>query len=382
MPKLSNARLTETYVKHLKPKVTRFEVFDALLPGFGIRVAPSGLKTWIVFGREGARRTRASLGRYPATSLSDAREAAVAALRSMHLGTYHSDRNTASYEHVLEDWYSREQRKNKSFKEVERVMTAFVTPKLKGKEISEVERRHLISIIDAVADNGTPTQAARLRSYISRFFAWSVERGIIDVNPAISLPKVLIEQSRDRVLSNEEITNIWKASNSLSPQFRAIIRLLILTGQRKSEVSGMKWLEVDFNENVWILPSDRTKNSKPHLVHLSNLAISELSHTAKTSELVFTTTGRTPVSGFSNVKKKIDQQSGVTNWRIHDLRRTFASTTTEKLGFNPHVVDLILNHQSGTLTSVAKIYQRGLYVKERKEVMDAWGKYIEDLIKV
>ena len=360
-------------------KDSRYEVFDALLPGFGVRVATSGTKSFIVFGREGNRRTRATLGQYPVMSLSEAREAARDALKSMKDGTYHSTRQIACYDDILLEWYNRDQRPKKSFKQVERAMSAYVTPKLRGRDLAKTNRKDLIAIIDAVADSGALTQAARLRSYISRLYKWSTERGIIDVNPAINLPKVFVEQSRDRVLSERELILIWHATETLTPQFRVIIRLLILTGQRKSEVSGMKWSELNFKEGIWTIPTERSKNAQAHTVHLTSPVIAELMRIQRSSELVFTTTGETPVSGFSNIKKKLDISSGVENWRLHDLRRTFATITTEKLGCSPNIVDLILNHQTGTLSKVAKIYQRGTYLNERKDTMDAWANHIVGL---
>jgi len=379
MPRLSNSRFTDTFLKNLKVKDSRYEVFDALLPGFGVRVASSGTKSFVVFGREGNRRTRATLGQYPVMSLSEAREAARDALKLMKDGTYHSTRQIACYEDVLLEWYNRDQRPKKSFKQVERAMSAYVTPKLRGRDLAKTNRKDLIAIIDAVADSGALTQAARLRSYISRLYNWSTERGIIDVNPAINLPKVFVEQSRDRVLSERELILIWHATETLTPQFRVIIRLLILTGQRKSEVSGMKWSELNFKEGIWTIPTERSKNAQAHTVHLTSPVIAELMRIQRSSELVFTTTGETPVSGFSNIKKKLDMSSGVENWRLHDLRRTFATITTEKLGCSPNIVDLILNHQTGTLSKVAKIYQRGTYLNERKNTMDAWANHIVGL---
>jgi len=381
MPRLSNSRLTDTLIRNLRAKENRYEVFDALLPGFGIRISTSGTKSFIVFGREGTRRTRATLGQYPILSLSEAREAAQAALKAMHQGTYHLDRQVTSYDAVLKDWYKRDQKSKKSFREVERAMAAYVSPKLKGKDLRRVERKELIRIIDAVADKGTQTQAARLRSYISRLFSWSTERGLLDTNPALNLPKVFKEISRDRVLSRDELIKIWHASELITRQFRVIIRLLILTGQRKSEITGMKWSEINFSEGIWVLPSERSKNGKPHIVHLCTLSLKELQRIPRSGELVFSTTGSTPVSGFSNVKKKLDETSSVFNWRLHDLRRTFATMSTETLRLDPHIVDLVLNHQAGTLTGVAKIYQRGSYLEERKEVLTQWDEYIKDLTK-
>jgi integrase len=176
---------------------------------------------------------------------------------------------------------------------------------------------------------------------------------------------------------------------------------LLITAQRREEVAGMAWGEVAFNECLWTLPPERAKNDKGHLVPLSDpaLAILEaLPRMESKAGLVFTTNGKTSVSGFSRAKERIDEfmaqakrkaaaERGESHideielrpWIIHDLRRT-ATTGMAKLKFPPHVVDKILNHTSGTIRGVAAVYNRHEYLDERRAALDAWGRYVEGRI--
>jgi integrase len=166
--------------------------------------------------------------------------------------------------------------------------------------------------------------------------------------------------------------------------------MLILTGQRRDEVAGMRWDEINNAENVWVLPAHRAKNSKAHTVHLSEAAMAVLTSVPRLDEceLVFLATRvrrktedgtrapALPISGFSTAKRRLDEMSGVTGWTLHDLRRSFATHCTERLGLSPVVVDKILNHQSGSVRGIAAVYQRGQYLEERRKAMEVWGDWI------
>ena len=143
----------------------------------------------------------------------------------------------------------------------------------------------------------------------------------------------------------------------------------------------MRRSEVDLDQSIWMLPADRSKNGKPHAIHLSSEARRILAAIPQVmdSGWVFTTTGRGPVSGFSQAKKRLDKASGVSDWTFHDIRRSFATYLTEKLGVSPVVVDRILNHVSGTVTGIAAVYQRGQYLSDRKKALQVWSDYIQDL---
>jgi integrase len=156
--------------------------------------------------------------------------------------------------------------------------------------------------------------------------------------------------------------------------------MLVLTDQRRSEVAEMKWSEIDLHKHVWTIPAERSKNGQCHEVPLSTAARDLLKSLPRfiASDYVFTTTGRSPVSGFGRVKHRLDQASGICDWRVHDLRRTVASGMA-RLGVAPHVVEKVLNHRSGIISGVAAVYNRYAYEKEKRDAMDSWAVYLDSL---
>ena len=380
MPRRTTSRLTDAFVRSLKPREKRYDVYDAQLAGFGIRVSPLGTKSWIVLSRNLQRKTRVTLGRYPQMSLNSARQHALVTLNAMAQGEYKRTNSFELFSDALQEWYLRDQSTNKSFTQVEKTIALHVEPYLKNFKIREIEKRDLLKIIDRVGKKA-PTQANRVLSFVKRFFTWCVSRDLLDVSPANGIAKFKTEQGRDRVLSPIELERVYQACDQLEYPFGPLYKILLLTGQRLNEVAGMSWTEVDFDNAVWTIPSERAKNKSSHLVHLSKPVLKELTafYEFSSSELVFTTTSSTPVSGFSKSKRKLDHLSDVSNWRLHDLRRSFATVTTETLGFEPPVVDRILNHVSGSVKGIAAVYQRGEYLKKRKEVLEGWANYLESL---
>jgi len=377
MPRRSVIRLTDAHVKSLKPRDGRYEVFDATLAGFGVRISPSGTKTWIVLSRNLRRKTRASIGRYPQMGLAAARQRAMSVLNEMSEGEYKRASDFELFENALEEWYLRDQSQNKSYSQVKDTIELHVRPYLKNFRLRDIEKRDLLKIVDRVGAKA-PTQANRVLSFTKRFFNWCVSRDYLEVSPANGIAKFKTEVSRERVLNDDEMEAVYNATWTMDYPFAPLFRILIFTGQRLNEVAGLRWSEVDFTEKRWVIPSNRAKNKSGHVVHLSEPVIMELRFLRQVSQhdLIFTTTGTTAVSGFSKAKRKLDVLSGVTDWRLHDLRRTFATVATEKLGFEPVVVDRALNHVSGSVKGVAAVYQRGQYLEGRRKVLDAWANHI------
>ena len=380
MPKKATSPLTDAFVKSLKPKVERYDIFDANLAGFGIRVSPQGTKSWVVLSRNMQRKTRVTLGRYPQMSLGAARQRALLTLSEMAEGEYKRGKSFELFSDAIAEWYSRDQSSNKSFSQVKKTMSLHVEPYLRNFKIKEIEKRDILKIVDRVGRTA-PTQANRVLSFLKRFLNWCVSRDLLDVSPANGIAKFKTEKARDRVLTQTELFRVYQACDKLEYPFGPLFKILILTGQRLNEVGGMVWEEINLDEAKWTIPSERAKNKTSHIVHLSQQVIDQFSllRQFSNSDLVFTTTGNTPVSGFSKSKRKLDTLSGVQDWRLHDLRRSFATITTETLGFEPPVVDRILNHVSGSVRGIAAVYQRGEYLEKRREVLEAWATYLESL---
>jgi integrase len=205
--------------------------------------------------------------------------------------------------------------------------------------------------------------------------------GYADSNPVIGTNRASTGASRDRILKDGELVKIWSACRD--DDFGWIVRLLMLTAQRRDEIAGLRRSEIeeDEDENKLIaLPKERTKNSRPHDVPLSAQALAVLDEIEEDDErdLIFGY-GEGGFSGYSKAKAALDERCGVSDWTLHDLRRT-AATRMADLGVQPHVIEAVLNHVSGHKAGVAGIYNRSTYAKEKRAALDLWGSHIQTLL--
>jgi integrase len=214
---------------------------------------------------------------------------------------------------------------------------------------------------------------------IKTFLRWCVGRAVLDQSPAEGVPLPAKEVARDRVLDDEELARVILAARQIGGPYGGIVEILTLTGQRREEVARLQWEELDLARRVWTIPKSRTKNAKAHVVHLSEQSLAVLKRTDRNSPLVFSPLGTKPFQEFSRAKRVLDQLSGVTGWRLHDLRRTCVSGMA-RLGVAPHVADKILNHQAGTISGVAAVYQRHDFLAERRTALDLWGAHVERVL--
>ena len=378
MPKLVSKALTNLAVRKARAKDKRYDLYDAALRGFGVRVATSGAKTWFVMRRVNDRMVRYSLGRYPEYSLTEARAAAAAALKRMTEGEHpHADK-AAMFDEVLEEWLVCDQAKNRSVGNVRNAVAKHVLPAFGGRSIDSIRKADVLRLIDKIVDSGSPVQANRVLAYLRRLFNWCIERDLIADNPAAGIKAPTKEVSRERVLSLDELKDVLAAAQRMGYPWGPLVELLVYTGQRLDEVAQATWDEFDLDNQIWALPGFRTKNGRPHVVHLSDATMSTISALPQVDgqAWLFSTTGRGPVKGFSKAKAKLDEESGVTNWTFHDLRRTFATVTTDKLKISPVVIDKVLNHASSAVKGIAAVYQRGEYLDQRKTAMDTWAAFL------
>ena len=228
--------------------------------------------------------------------------------------------------------------------------------------------------------------AGRTAAYGRACFAWATKRGTVTSNPFAELPMPNSITRRERVLTDEEAAAIWRAAGEAPLPYRAIVRLLMLTGQRREEVAGMTWAELSEDFATWTIPATRTKNGIPHLVPLSQPA-RELLQTVRVRQprgwraqraklsLVFPGERGTPFSGWSKAKSPLDTASGVSGWWLHDLRRTLA-TGLQRLGVRLEVTEAVLNHLSGSRAGVVGIYQRHDWAEEKRAALDAWSAHL------
>jgi integrase len=181
---------------------------------------------------------------------------------------------------------------------------------------------------------------------------------------------------------DDELSRVWAAARELGWPFGPFVHLLTLTGQRRDEVAGMRWSELNLEKRLWTLPRGRVKNDKGHEVPLSAQAIMVIKTVPKKAgeDLLFSTTGKSPISGFSKTKATIDEKSGVTEWTFHDLRRTLASGMA-RLGIALPVIEKVLNHTSGSFRGIVGIYQRHEFADEKRHALDAWAAHVMRIVK-
>ena len=243
------------------------------------------------------------------------------------------------------------------------------------RSIHEISKRDVIDIVSAIEQRGAPIAANKALKVIKTFLRWCVGRAILDQSPADGVPLPTKETARDRILTDDELARVIIAARKMGNPYSGIVELLALTGQRREEVARCTWDELDLDAKTWMLPTERTKNAKPHLIHLSNQALAVLNKAPKQGKHVFSRPGDRPFDDFSSAKRELDKLSSVAGWRLHDLRRTCVSGMA-RLGVPPHVADKILNHQAGTISGVAAVYQRHDFIVERKDALERWGAHI------
>jgi integrase len=183
------------------------------------------------------------------------------------------------------------------------------------------------------------------------------------------------------VLTDAEIAALWPATDQLGYPFGQLVRLLLITAQRRDEVAHMRWSDLDLDNRVWTIPRERTKSDRLQQVPLSSLAMEVLAETPRLGDYVLSSgvRGDKPVSGFSVAKKRLDAISGLAEWRLHDLRRTAASGMA-KLNVPPHIIEKVLNHSTGTVSGVAAVYNRYGYLDEKRDALEAWSKMMTEII--
>lgn len=394
-------KITKRLVDALLPEGKAYIFWDVELKRFGVKVNPGGAKAYVIQYRMGGRETpsrRHTIGNHGAPWTPDlAREEAKRLLRMVDSGQDPKDAPTAApaadtVERIFAEFLERHHRA-KGHRNAAWVSDMFqrnIAPHWGGRALASITRRDCIELLDQVAARA-PIQANRTRAILSSFFAWCAGRDIIASSPIVGTAKPAAETARDRVLSDDELVCVWRAAEAMTHPFGTFVQALILTAQRRDEVAGMAWRELDFSQAQWVLPGERTKNGRAHVVHLGPMAVDLLARSPRFAgcDQVFTTSGRGAIRGYSGAKRTLDERvealrapaaiEPFERWTFHDLRRTVA-TGMAGLSVPPHVVEKILNHSGGTIAGVAKIYNRFEYFEERRSAMLAWERKLAGLL--
>jgi integrase len=416
----SAMKLNKTTVRGLQLPAGKPEAFvwDDDVRGFGVRLRAGGKRVWVVQYRVGAKQRRVTLGDVKKLDPDRARAAARERLAEVTLGRDPqaekvSERAKAAVTlgAVVETYLAgkRAMLRPKSFQETDRYLRKS-WKSLHGIPIHRIERRTVAArMAEISADNG-PAAATRARAALSGLFSWAVREGLAESNPVIGTNQPAEPRSRSRVLSEAELREVWRACRG--DDHGRIVRLLILTGQRRDEVGAMAWAELDLDRATWCIPGGRTKNHLDHTLPLPPLVMSIINDApgalaagedtippngVRGKSKVFGR-GENGFGGWSNAKAALDRRifearkrfaertrepaedvKPIAAWTLHDIRRSVATHMAE-LGVLPHVIEALLNHVSGHKAGVAGIYNRSRYESEVKAALAMWADRVGELV--
>jgi integrase len=439
-------KLTASAVGKYRAQARRREIPDAQAPKLYLIIQPSGAKSWALrFRRPDGRSAKMVLGRVdlskkePADeptlggslTLRQARELANQIDRQRARGVdvieqrktqkrreraVFADRAAVAFGAVVRRFIEEHSRtKTRRWRDVARLLGLHYTAR--GAEptlthgglierwaerpVREIDGHDIFTVIDEARKFSVPGIVARnksrsdnrataLHAALSSAFSWMQRERLIEANPCAGVHRPPAPPARDRVLTADEMRWLWRATDEAGEPFGSIVKLLLLTGQRLNEVAGMRRDEL--RDDFWELPKSRTKNKRLHVVPLAPAARDVIASAPRLagSDLVFTTTGTTPPSGWSKAKKRLDAamrlaarkeraDAVVSPWRLHDLRRT-AVTGMAELGIRPDVIELCVNHASGARGGIAGVYNRSKLMDERRASLARWAEHVHGLV--
>jgi integrase len=403
-------RLTAKAVENIKPGDVRREVPDGEIRGMYLVIQPSGAKSYVLRYRHAGEPRKltigpAEMGLGEARKLAASARAAIAAGRdpqaekamSKIAAKEAASARRDSVEAVVAEFIEKHvRRSNKptTAREYERLLGKEIVAPWRGRRLSDVSRRDVNRLLDDIVGRGAPVAANRVLAILRKFCRWAVSREIIEHSPCDGVMARSVETPRDRVLDDRELSLVWRAADTLGWPYGAIVRLLILTGQRRGEVVGMAWSELDLEKKLWSLPASRTKNRRPHALPLSSTAIDifkALPRIENDAGLVFPARvaagkGTVPVSGHSKAKVCLDHaiaalaeaegSAPLAQFVFHDLRRSCASGMA-RLGIDLHIIERCLNHVSGSFGGIVSVYQKHRFEDAMRIAMDSWPAHVE-----
>jgi len=272
---------------------------------------------------------------------------------------------------------ARKKQRPRSYDEIERHLLINWKP-LHPVSVFHLRRRQVAARLAELETERGPVTAARARSALSAMFNWAIREGYdITANPVAGTNRPAEPKSRERVLSDSELGAVWRAC--ANDDYGRIVRLLMLTAQRRDEVGRMLWAEI--TGDTWTIPSTRTKNHREHSIPLTEPALAIIAASPRRSDrdCVFGN-GRQGFSDWSRAKAALDERIAAKfEWRLHDLRRTAATVMADRLGVLPHIVEAVLNHVGGHRAGVAGVYNRAKYQIEMRNALEAWAGHVTKL---
>jgi integrase len=389
-------KLTDRFLASFKPAPGKKDrlAFDTECRGLGVRATAAGTRTFIVQWTDQAttQKRREPLGVWGGITVDQAREAARARLGDVAKGIDPRAVRLAAREAaeaaraeaqltlgaLVDEWAKLHlaSRRPRYRTEAVRAIKLAFADHLK-RPAARLSRADAVNVLDQLVHADTPAIAGRTLAYARACYGWAEKRGKVPSNPFAALPIPAGVEARERVLSGEELGSVWNAATTMAEPWGPLFRVLLLTLARREEVAGMRWSELSPDLSTWTIPAPRMKRGQVHVVALPEAARDALRAVTriKGQDLVFSTTGRTHVSGFTKAKAALDKLANVTGWRLHDFRRSGVSALAA-MGFDSIVADKLLAHQASKLSSVARVYQRHDFAAERKAALEAWAAHV------
>ena len=386
--------LTQRSIDAAKPPPKgRTAKADEIVPGMRFIVHAGGKKSSRLLARINGKQENLDVGDLSLMTLADARAKAKGMLAMIANG---EDPRTAKREAIKAASESVEiaarrfierhaKVHNRTWRETEQRIEREILPHWGKRPLASIEQADVVALLDAIVDRGgAGISANRTLAHGRKFFNWCRERGLIKVSPFDHVRPPVPEVKRDRVHTLPELALILRATDQLGYPFGPFITLALLLGQRREEIAGMRWSELDADLTLWTLPAARAKNTVQHQVPIVPQVRSILAGLPRIagSDFVFTSTGKTSISGYSRAKAALDKVITGLNgdveippWRLHDLRRSMASHMA-RLGVNLPVVEKLLNHTSGSFAGVAGVYQRHDFADEKRQALEVWGRHV------
>jgi integrase len=379
----------------LETSVSEHIVWDDDISGLGLRLRAGGSRNWVFQYKIGPKHRRMTLGALSAVPLVKARELAGDLYAKVRLGqdpaavkAVSKSRASETFEPIGRRFLAHKKKSLSAsyYDDMERHLLVNAKA-LHGLSIAGIKRRDIAELLSTIRENHSDSTANHARASLSGFFTWTMKEGLTDANPVIATDRTEAVK-RDRVLSDTELREIWAALND--DGYGDIVRLLMLTGQRRDEFGDVRWSEIDFNKSLIVLHPSRTKNKLEHVVPMSDRvkAILKKRPRVKDRDLVFGL-GNGGFSGWSKSKERLDERileargkkaKPMPAWRIHDIRRTVA-TGMHEIGIQPHIVEAVLNHISGHKAGVAGIYNRATYLPEKTDALNRWAAHLLGVVE-
>ena len=384
---------TDRALKALKapPRPTQVDYFDDSLPGFGLRVSYNGRKSWIALYRCNGVKGRLTLGRFDVIPLAEAREQARNALKAAGRGDDPSvqkgrDREAPTFKQLADRYIEQYAKpKKRTWQKDRRLLDNNLIPALGRKKAHLITRADLRTELNKVKNRPAPVEANRTFEVVRRLFNWAIEEEIVADNPAFKLAKPADETPRERSLTADELQALWEALGGASPVVRGVFRLMLLSAQRRNEVSRMRWVDLDRREGWWNIPAELTKTKRPYRVPLTRPMLAIIEEIEKLSldpEWVFPRAeggGPVPETNVTRPFRKLIKSAVIAHFMPHDLLHTVTSHMTA-MGISQFDVGKVRHHTSRDSKTSTSRYDHYAYDREKRRALDLWNVRLLDIV--